>query len=728
MPSRAESPDPSIGMPTEPLGPMRAAIFGRPDWRHWVVSVVLAVATLVVYLPVRHHGFVAYDDADYVTDNAHVQAGLTWTGVKWAFTTGHASNWHPLTWISHMLDAQLFGKGAAGPHATNVLFHLANTLLLFAVLCRYATGAMWRSACVAALFALHPLHVESVAWVAERKDVLSAFFFLLTLWAYANYAAPDLGDSSRGMRWYGVALVLFALGLMSKPMLVTLPCVLLLLDRWPLGRIDGQATRQAPGRIAALIWEKIPFVLISALSCGITYSVQQHGGAVRSLESFSLAERLGNALVSYSRYLAKMLWPADLAVFYPHPGRWPVGELVAAALVVTGGCVIAIIMARRAPFVAVGWFWFLGMLVPTIGLVQVGNQSMADRYTYLPSIGLFVAVAWAAAVAVTRWRIPRTIGFAAGAAVAGACAFATNRQLQHWKNSESLFVRALAVTERNFVAHNGLGYALLGRGRFDEAVAQFRRAVAIHPRFAEAHTNLGSALLQKGDANGAVASFEKALSVLPNFALAHYNLGTLLLQLGRLDEAIVELEKAVALRKDDAIAQVNLGNAFLQRGRLDNAAARYREALNLQPRYADAHNNLGHVALQTGRLDDAIGHFEKAVEIDPGHANAYYNLGDACLRQGRLDDALVAFRRSLEIQPDDAEARNISGVILLQQGHGEEALTQLLAALKIRPEYVQARENLDRLLQFARAKSDNSLAAKISLEAKKLPVSPASER
>lgn len=647
----------------------------------WSVGIclLLALVTLLVYFPLRGHGYVALDDGDYVKDNRMVQAGLTWAGIKWAFTTGHSGNWHPVTWLSHMLDAQLFGPGPAGPHVVNLLLHVANTLLLLGVL-RRLTGALGRSALVAALFALHPLHVESVAWISERKDVLSAFFFLLTLWRYTNYAVAALARSRETARWYGAALAAFALGLMSKPMLVTLPCVLLLLDVWPLQRLSAASSRAVLGRLLA---EKLPFFALSAASCVVTLVMQKRGGAVGSLASYALDLRIENALVSYARYLGKIFWPADLAVIYPHPGHLPMLGVAIAALLVAGLAFTAAWWFRKFPFVAVGAFWFLGMLVPTIGLVQVGVQSMADRYTYLPSIGAFIVIAWGAGELFARWRRPKT-AIALAVVLVTACALQTRAQLAHWQSSEKLFRHTLAMTAENFAAHNSLGHAYLEEGRVNEAIVEFERTLEIDPRFAEAHNNLGTALLQLARVEQALAEFRKAVTLRPTFALARYNAGTVLLQTGRIDEAIAELEKAAALQPDDVPVQLNLGNAFLQKGRLDDAIARYRTALVHESKNADLHNNLGQALLQKGRIDEAFAHFQTAVKVDPSHANAHYLLGELALRRSQWDEAIVHFQKTLKTQPDDAEAHFQLATALREKGRSSEAAVHAEKATRLR--------------------------------------------
>jgi protein O-mannosyl-transferase len=665
------------------------------------LCLLLALVTLLVYLPVWQHAWLRFDDADYVTDNGMVQSGLTWSGMNWAFTTFHSSNWHPVTWLSHMLDVQLFGPGPAGPHGVNVLFHVANTVLLFILLGRM-TEALWRSALVAALFALHPLHVESVAWVAERKDVLSAFFFLLTLLAYTSYVSkgniqhstfniqhPTPGTAGLASRFtfhvsrfYLLSLFLFGLGLMSKPMLVTLPFVLLLLDYWPLQRFTLHASRFT---LWPLVREKVPFILLSAVSCGVTFMAQQQGGAVRSLSSFSMSERMGNAAVACAGYLGKMFWPADLAVFYPHPGHWPVGPVVLGAMLVAGLCLAVLWFGRRFPFAITGWFWFLGMLVPAIGLVQVSNQSMADRYTYLPSIGVFIMIAWGAGAVCDRWRWAKAVAGVAAGLVLVACAMQTRNQLHYWRDGESLFRHALAVTSKNFVAHNNLGNALLDKRQADEAITQYQKALEIQPRYADADNNLGSALLEKGRVDEAIACYQKALELQPDYALAHNNLGNALLRKGQVDEAIAQYQKALALQPDYANACNNLATAFRRKGQLDEALTYYRKALNIHPHHVLAHNNLGDVLLQQGRVDEATVHFQKAVELKPDDAEAQNNLGWCLMQTGRVEEGIGRFQKALEIQPGFAEAHSNLGFGLLQQGRVREAMAHLQTAVTLQP-------------------------------------------
>ena len=589
---------------------------GQARW----VRLALIAANLIVYASVWHHGFVNYDDDDYVTANPVVLRGLTWHGVAWAFTTEHAVNWHPLTWLSHMLDVQLFGLDPGPHHLTNLLFHIANTLLLFGLLHRM-TGALGRSAFVAGLFAVHPLHVESVAWVAERKDVLSTLFWMLTLWAYVEYVKrPDLRRSD--LRRYGAVLLFFALGLMAKQMLVTLPFVLLLLDFWPLGRVvigpnpaRGRAlSRDGWATAIRLVWEKLPLLALSIASSVATFVIHQRGGAVIILSAIPLKLRVENALVSYVAYIGKMLWPARLAVFYPYPQSLP-AWLVAGAFLALVGISLAVIRAGpRHPYLPVGWFWYLGTLVPVIGLIQVGDQAMADRYTYIPLIGLFIIVAWGVPDLLLRWPLRRIVlpsPFltrialpAAASAVILACAITAKGQFQYWEDSTTLWTHALAVTTRNNIAHNNLGASLADQGKTDEAIAHYSEALRIKSDYADAHNNLGVALADEGKLDEAIAHYFEALRIRPDYADAHSNLGIALANEGKLDEAIAQFAEALRINPDSAKAHNNLGVALASQGKLDEAIAHFNEALRINPDYADAHKNLGVALVQQGQRPD----------------------------------------------------------------------------------------------------------------------------
>ena len=572
---------------------------GRPVW----VYLLLALTAGVAYWPALHHGFVDYDDNVYVFENSHVQSGLGLAGIKWAWTTAHANFWHPVTWLSHMLDCQLYGSKPAGHHLTSLVLHAASALLLLAVLKRM-TGALWRSALVAAFFALHPLRVESVAWVAERKDVLSVFFLMLTLGAYTRYAEerrkkdegrmqnPGPRITHYAPRFYLLSLCLFALGLMSKPVLVTLPVVLLLLDYWPLRRFEFSAPPRQGQALWALVWEKVPFLGLAVIFGLVTVWAENRGGAILSLARAPWELRLANAPVAYLRYLAKTFWPAGLAVHYPLPDAWP-AELVATSYLLLAGITFAVLFtARRYPFLFVGWLWYVVTLLPVIGLVQVGKHAMADRYTYIPSIGVSIAGIWALGQIASRRRRLRALFVIVAVVGLVACVGQTRLQVRHWENTKALFAHAASVTTRNFVAHSNLGRELLVEGKTDEAIAQYDLALQIEPGNGGAHTDRGLALAEAGRYLEAIPCFQTALSLKSDFAPARKGLGAALGELGRYSEAVVEFERLVQLTPQDAGAHFNLALASRMSGQPAVAAAHYRAALRLKPDQPEALNDL----------------------------------------------------------------------------------------------------------------------------------------
>jgi Flp pilus assembly protein TadD len=569
------------------------------------ISILLGLVTLVIFWPVTSHEFVNFDDGLYVTDNPWVQQGLTLKGVVWALGSCHASNWHPLVWLSHMLDCSLFGMFAGGHHLTNLLFHVANTILLFLFLHR-VTGALWRSGLVAALFAWHPLHVESVAWVAERKDLLSTLFLILSLWAYVRYVERP------HWRRYCMPLLLFALGLMCKPMLVTLPFVLLLLDVWPLRRIQfptptsgqraevGKETLISPWRAHwwNLLKEKWPFFILSTLSCAITVCAQQHGGAIKDLETTSLALRLTNAVATYGLYLGKAIWPVDLAILYPLAGQPPLLEAVCSALILAAVSVFACWTLRQRPAVAVGWLWYLGTLIPVIGLVQVGAQAMADRYTYVPLIGVFIAAVWAVGDWRPQWRIGRWCkNTLAGGALAGF-ALVTGKQLQYWQNGVTLFEHATRITKDNYIAHNNLGTALSHQGRTAEAIVEFTQALRVYPNYTKAHFNLATDLASQGQSTQAIAHLTEVLRLAPAEAEAHNNLGVMLAQQGQIEAAMEHFVTAIRLKPSYLKSHLNLAAAYAETGRFEEAVVAGQGALEL----ASAHGRKDLVSEIQNRL------------------------------------------------------------------------------------------------------------------------------
>ena len=577
-----------------------------------------------------------------MTENAVVSSGFTRAGLAWAFTTGTDANWFPLTWLSHMLDVQLFGLNASGHHVTSVLLHALSTALLFLVL-HQMTGMMWKSAFVAAMFALHPLHVESVAWVAERKDVLSTVFWMLTMLAYVRYTRePKVG------RFILVA-ALFALGLMSKPMLVTLPFVLLLIDFWPLRRLGSRS----PGQ---LLVEKIPLIALAVASSITTFLVQRKGGAVGSLEAFPLALRVGNGLVSYLAYIRKTIWPSDLAAFYPYRLDVSAPAALVAAGVLVGISILAVRLARKHPYLPVGWFWYVGTLVPVIGLIQVGNQAMADRYSYVPLIGLFIIAAWGFDYLAGRWKLHRLIlpGLAI-AAILGAAVISRN-QVRHWRNSAQLWTHALEVTSENFVAHNNLGLALAGEGKAEEAISHYNEALRIRPSYATARTNLGAALAKQGKLDEAISNYQEVLRSKPDLAEAHMDLGAALAGQGKIDEAIGHYRDAVRLKPGFAEAYANLGLAFANQGQFDAAIAEYRKAIQLKPSFAEAHNNLGFALASQGKFAESVDHYSESIRYKPDFVLAHINLGVSLANQNKVQEAMTAFREVLRLDPGNAMA------------------------------------------------------------------------
>lgn len=527
------------------------------------VAAGLALAVLLVFGRTAGHQFLNFDDKTYVTHNPHVVSGLSWSGIAWAFTSTEASNWHPLTWLSHQLDATLYGLRPQGHHLTGVLLHAANAVLLFLLL-RALTGALWRSALAAALFAVHPLRVESVAWVAERKDLLAGLFWILCCGAY-------LGWVRRGGAWrYALLSGCFVAGLLSKPMLVTLPAVLLLLDWWPLGRwgCRDRGGKAAGGPLRRPILEKLPLLLLSGISAALTLVAQRRGGALYLLEDLPLATRWANASLSYARYLGKTVWPADLALFYPlDPAAVPFAVAAFCAAALLAVTVAALRLAHPAPWFATGWCWYLGSLVPVIGLVQVGNQAFADRYTYIPLIGPALALAWGTGALASRFPAARRPAAAVWSATLGLLALAAFLQAGHWRDSETLMRQALAATEGNFVAHNNLGTALLAKGKTDEALPHFAEASRLRPSWGKPRVNLGEALLRRGDPEGALREFRNALFLIPAEPAVHDFLGQSLMALGRPREAASNFADALRLKPGFETARRHLREAEAAAGR-----------------------------------------------------------------------------------------------------------------------------------------------------------------
>ena len=650
-----------------------------------LVCVALAAATLVVFWGARQCQFVNYDDPAYIASNEAIQHGLTAQSVRWAFQTGAASNWHPLTWLSHMADVDLYGMEPAAHHLTSVLLHAINGVMLFLIL-RRMTGALWRSAFVAAVFALHPLRVESVVWVSERKDVLSTLFWMLTVWAYVRHAEKFKVQGSMFKVFYGLSLVFFAFGLMSKPMLVTLPFVLLLLDYWPLARL--------PLGMAGLVKEKIPFFILAVASSVVTFLVQRHGGAVSSLTGVPVGARVGNAFISYVRYVAKMFWPARLSPLYPHPGYWPWWEVGGAVVLMAAVTAWVIRRARSQPYLLVGWFWFVGMLAPTIGLVQVGIQSMADRYSYVASVGLLIMLTWGAAdwMGTHRWVLAT-----AAALALGACAILTTRQVAFWRTSETLFTHAVEVTDNNYLAYNNLGFDFSNRGEMERAMVYFQKALDINSNYDEAHNNLGYALAALGRDQEATNEYIKALSLNPRLTEAHNNLGIALGHLGLSDAGIHEYQVALEENPRHAGAHNNLGVALAMRGQLDEAIAQFRLSIACQENYLSAHSDLGNALAMKGDLAGATREYEFCLKMDAKDPQVHNNLGNVLAQQGKLEEAIAQYGIALNLKPDNPEAHFNLGFCLAKQGRRAEAKEQCILALRQRPNYPEARLQLEAL-------------------------------
>jgi tetratricopeptide (TPR) repeat protein len=653
-----------------------------------IICLVLAAGTFALYWPITHDGFTNFDDDGYITQNSHVTDGLTWPGIIWAFKSGYAANWHPLTWISHMLDCQLFGLHPAGHHFMNLLFHTVNTLLLFILLNRM-TGAVWRSVFVAALFAWHPMHVESVAWAAERKDVLSAFFWMLTLIAYDGYAkGQSLHKTSCAITNYIFALFFFGCGLMSKPMVVTLPFVLLLLDFWPLERFKPSTAR-------SLAVEKIPFLGLAFIGSVVTYCVQKTGGAV---SGDPLSFRIENALWAYERYIAKLFLPTDLAVVYPFATYSLLVPAITAAFVLVICSVAFVVLSRKLPYFFTGWFWFLGTLVPVIGIIQVGSASMADRYSYLPSIGLFILVTWGLADFFSSAQGTRLLGIGAVAALA-ACIALTSIQIGYWHSSITLFSHAREVTTDNYVADACLGQALDVVGDETNALAYCQEAVKLNPDYPPGQFFLGTVLWKLGDTKDAFGCLNKAAQVAPRDPGFQYNLGKFLLEHGFPDKAILQFNAALKDNPDFPEGHNALGKAFLKQGKLQQAAGELSQAVTLEPNNAQFHYDLGTVQLAASQSVQATAEFTEAVRLEPDFADAQENLAVALAGQGKLPEAITHFSKVVQLRPNDPEAYFNLGFAYLNNHQPDKATEEFSEEVRLTPGQTKAHYRLAEALE-----------------------------
>jgi len=642
------------------------------------MALVLALATAIAYWPVGEHDFVGYDDGRYVTQNKQVQKGFAQGSLTYAFTTGDGGNWHPLTWFSHMLDVELFGMSSAGHHASNVTYHALATLLLFLVLNSW-TGAPGRCAFVAGAFALHPMHVESVAWAAERKDTLSAVMWMATMAAYGWYARRPK------VTRYLALIATYALGLMSKAMLVTLPFVLLLLDYWPLQRLQPEQGKSMTRIVVKLVAEKIPMLGLAAAASWATIIMQESKRAIEHTSIEGYVERVSNALLAYAGYLGKMIWPADMAVFYPYPYHFPISKVLASLAFLVAISALAVFQLRKRPYLAVGWFWFLGTLVPVIGIVQVGAQAMADRYSYIPFIGLFIMIAWGA-VELYGNRERATWLIAGGVALLSIWLIGTRIQLHHWQDSESLFRRAISVTENNYMMHHNLGVVLRNDGRIEEAIRHFQEAVRING-WMPSRRNLNALLPDRGQLSQAVTNYRLALQTNPNDSSTHNNLANALSDKGELEEALVHYREAVRLSPNNHIFQSNYALNLVRAGQLDPAITAAREAIRINPTYAQAHNALAIALAQKGRPAEAIAAYREAMTHIPEWPPAkrrlawlYATYPDPAFRSGQ-EAVRLANEASQRTGNRDAEMLDTLAAAQAEVGNFEAAVATAGRAL-----------------------------------------------
>ncbi|MDM8523537.1 tetratricopeptide repeat protein [Desulfococcaceae bacterium HSG8] len=607
-----------------------------------LICLMLVIAILIIYWQVRYHDFITYDDDEYVTMNDNVRRGLSPESIIWAFTDMKSSNWHPMTWLSHMSDVQLYGLNPGHHHMTNVLFHIGNTLLLFIIL-RRMSGDLWQSGVVAALFAVHPLHVESVAWVSERKDLLSTFFWMLTLGSYIRYVETP------GIRTYLPVLIWFILGLMSKPMVVTLPFVLLLLDYWPMRRMESLH------RLRSLVLEKIPLFALSAGSCIVTFLAQKNAGAVGASKLLPFQDRLSNAIVSYISYIGKMLLPRDLCLLYPHPGAIPLWKTAGACVLLISVFFLVIRNTKQRPYLGAGWLWYMGTLVPVIGLVQVGRQSMADRYTYIPLIGLFIIIAWGLPelLARCRYKKPVLTGIAA-VTLSGLTAVAW-LQTRYWRDSVTLYEHTLSITEDNYTIHYNMGNAFLHQNELDKAIRHYTESLRTDPVSAETHNNMGLALVRKG----------------------------------KIDEGIRHYSEAKRINPLSRSAYNNMGNAFFYQGRLDQAIENYAEAIRIDPDFAEACRNMGLALIRKGSIDKAVSYFERTLRLNPYHKSARRNLANILAVQERIDKAVSNMRAALEIGPESPDIANQPDILYKRKKELDEAIRFYQDAVSHQPGYTE---------------------------------------
>jgi len=706
-----------------------------------LICVLLVCGIPAVYWQVLASDFVNLDDTIYVTENPHIKTGFSAENVKWVFSVGKVAYWHPLTWLSHMLDCQLYGLRPGLHHLTSLALHITNSLLVFLVF-KGMTGAVWRSAFVAAVFAFHPINVDSAAWIAERKNVLSTLFWLLTMWAYTGYARKG------GVRRYSLALGLFVLGLLAKPMLITLPFAMLLLDYWPLGRLSlnrsavllaalplcrsgpavpqarrGRSSGQNAGKggksktfggqtlpLGRLVWEKTPFFALSAVSVFLSFLSMRRLGITTSTDLIPMKLRLANAAVSYVSYIGKIICPRKLAVFYPYPMEVAIWRSMGAALLLVCVSFVLIWVFRRKAYLSIGWLWFVGTLLPVIGLVQAGLwPSIADRWAYVPMIGLLIIVAWGAGDLAAKWRLPTSATVLAACACIAVLGVCTYRQAGHWRNSRTLFSHALEVTTDNYIAHLNLGNTFIKEGMIAEAMSHYGKAIEIHPAFADAHYNLGVCFSLQEAYERAISEYRIALNLNAGHFNARLRLAEALTRTGKLDEAVGHFENLLQKEPNNVEALNNYALALVQMMRTTQAIELYDKALRIDPDSVEVLNNLGTALAEQWQFDAAITHLTKALRLNPGFAKTYYNLADASKRAGGLDDAIEYCREALRIDPNDKAGHYNLGRLLSERKNYDEAAEQFEKAIELDGDFAVARYNLGQI-QDARGETDKAIA------------------
>jgi len=674
----------------------------NPAWTPWLAGLLLIIVTVALYSPVRHHDFINFDDGGYVYENKHVQNGFTLDSIKWAFTlvkSDEISYWHPVTWLSHMLDCQLFGIDPGWHHLSNLFYHMINVLLLFLVLFRM-TGALWKSAAVAALFALHPVNVDSVAWISERKNLLSTTFWILTMLAYVRYA-------SQPSVWrYLVVMIVFALGLMAKPMLVTLPCALLLLDFWPLGRFEWfqknwlnkeavpasgcPAFQMAP--VSRLIKEKIPLLILSFGAICLSFlSLQKNSQILNELyHPFSL--RIENSLVSYFHYIWHLIWPADLAILYPFPKAIPLWQPIAAALALIFITLFVIGYSKKKPYLATGWFWYVGTLTPVIGIIQGGLwPQIADRWAYVPYVGVFIILAWGVTDIFSRFRLKHLISAVLALIILIIFSVTTSGQLKYWQNTYTLFQHALNVTRDNYFAHLQVGRYFSRENDLANAMRHFQKALDIFPDYADAHESMGDEYVALKDYKNALLHYQKTALFAPSDGNLSNKIGNLFASLKDYDQAIRHYRDAIAINSKEPTAYNNLGTAYYFTGQLDQATQNFQKAIEIKPDYTETYYNLGLVETRTGNLDKALEYFKKSVELNPDYAEAHNSLGKLFFQAGNLPQALRHFDEVAKLSPKDASARYNIGIIFYMRQQMPDAARCFQKALEINPGYEKAK-------------------------------------